>query len=131
MKKSQRVSKRLIVITAHPILSAFGTQSDHWEYGYGKRFFDEKLNDQITFGYHAVSIDEKRKKFPVSLWDENNISQGQTIKQVWFAGVHSDVGGFYKERGLSDVALIWILENAQAAGMRLHHNWKSKLNPDP
>ncbi len=38
---------------------------------WGKKFFDTKLNNDVTYGYHAVAIDEKRKKFPVSLWDEN------------------------------------------------------------
>ena len=97
---------------------------------YGKRFFDQKLNDQVTFGYHAISIDEKRKKFPVSLWDENDISSGQTIKQVWFAGVHSDVGGSYKECCLSDIALMWLLENAQSTGMILRESWKKDLTTD-
>ena len=36
------------------------------------------------------------------------------IEQIWFAGVHSDVGGWYDERGLSTVALHWMLEKASA-----------------
>ena len=100
---------------------------------YGKRFFDAKLHGQIAFGYHAVSIDERRKKFPVNLWDETKKRPTQTIEQVWFAGVHSDVGGWYPERGLSDSALKWMLLKADAAGIRLRDGWDSKerINPDP
>jgi hypothetical protein len=78
-----------------------------------------------------VSLDEQRKKFPVSLWDEAHLPEGQTIDQTWFAGVHSDVGGWYTERGLSDIALIWMLEKAEAVGLRLKPDWKSSLHPDP
>ncbi|MHC4179954.1 MAG: DUF2235 domain-containing protein [Planctomycetota bacterium] len=98
---------------------------------YGRRFFDATLHEDIKFGYHAVSIDERRKKFPVSLWDETKKTPAQTITQVWFAGVHSDVGGWYDERGLSDTALEWMLENAEQAGLRLKPGWKTKTNPDP
>ena len=100
---------------------------------YGKRLFDDKLRGQIMFGYHAVSIDEKRKKFPVNLWDDTKKQRKQTIEQVWFAGVHSDVGGWYPKRGLSDSALKWMLLKADAAGIRLRDGWdsKEKINPDP
>ena len=93
--------------------------------------FDTKLNNDVTYGYHAVAIDEKRKKFPVSLWDENRKTDHQTIEQVWFSGVHSDVGGSYAEMGLSDIALKWMLEKAKDQGLHLRRNWATNLNPDP
>ena len=85
----------------------------------GKKFFNAELNPDVTYGYHAVAIDEHRRKFPVSLWDESVRADHQTIEQVWFPGSHSDVGGGYAERGLSDVALEWMLAKAAAAGLRL------------
>lgn len=84
-----------------------------------KKFHNSRLNPEVKFGYHAVSIDEKRKDFPPSLWDESHIAQGQTIEQVWFAGVHSDVGGYYDERGLSNIALRWMMDKAMASGMHV------------
>lgn len=95
-----------------------------------RRFFDATLHE-TTYGYHAVSIDERRKKFPVSLWDENKKKPGQTIEQVWFAGVHSDVGGSYPERGLSDTALHWMLLKAKGAGIRLRPGWEENVRPSP
>jgi uncharacterized protein (DUF2235 family) len=85
----------------------------------GKKFHDAKLNEEVTFGYHALSIDEKRKDFPPNLWDRSRV-QGQTIEQVWFAGVHSDVGGWYRERGLSNIALQWMAKKAAACGLKLN-----------
>lgn len=96
-----------------------------------KSFKDNVLNPDVSNGYHAVAIDEKRKKFPVSLWDESAKATRQTIEQVWFAGVHSDVGGWYDEKGLSDIALIWMLEKAEKKGLRLREGWKDNLKPDP
>ena len=97
----------------------------------GRTFFDATLNRDVEYGYHAVSIDEPRKKFPVSLWDETTKADQQTIEQVWFAGVHSDVGGSYPECGLSDIALEWMLEKAAARGLRLKADWPAALDPDP
>lgn len=97
---------------------------------FGKRFTNNKLNGDVKFAYHAVAIDEQRKKFAVSLWDETNVPKGQTLEQVWFPGVHSDVGGWYSDRGLSDIALTWMLENAERAGLRLRDGWRDHVNPN-
>ena len=101
-------------------------------YFFGKRFFDDKLHPDVRYAYHAVSIDEKRRKFPISLWDETKVDrERQTVKQVWFAGVHSDVGGSYLEKGLSNVALRWMLRQAENAGMLLKGGWDESLEPGP
>jgi uncharacterized protein (DUF2235 family) len=69
---------------------------------------------------HAVSIDERRAFFRQNLIHEP-ASPAQDLKQVWFAGVHSDVGGSYaeSESGLSKIALRWMLCEAQSAGLML------------
>lgn len=100
-------------------------------YFLGKKFPDTVLNTDISYGYHAVAIDEKRKKFQVCLWDESKKKPHQTIEQVWFPGVHADIGGWYDERGLSDITLIWLLEKAKQCGLLLKPNWKDELKPDP
>ncbi len=81
-----------------------------------RKFPSARLNEDVKFGYHAVSIDEKRSKFRPNLWDENR-ANGQRIEQVWFAGVHSDVGGYYEKDGLSDIALKWMLGKARDCGL--------------
>lgn len=55
------------------------------------------------------------------------------MEQVWFAGVHSDVGGGYAERGLTDIALGWMPERARAAGLALDPTVVEAhpLRPDP
>ena len=50
---------------------------------------------------------------------------------VWFPGVHCDVGGYYKERGLSDGALQWMIHKAESAGVQFKENWQQNVHPDP
>jgi uncharacterized protein (DUF2235 family) len=75
-------------------------------------------NPSIKTGRHAVSLDERRCFFDVTLWDKPD--PHQDIKQVWFTGVHSDVGGSYPEAqsGLSQLALEWRLVEAMEAERR-------------
>lgn len=77
------------------------------------------MNPDISIVRHAVSIDERRCMFRQNLW--SNPSPGQDVQQVWFAGVHSDVGGGYpeSESGLAKIALKWMFDEATAAGLRV------------
>lgn len=93
------------------------------------KYYDPTINSDKVNAYQAISIDEKRKKFPVVLWDKTP-AEGQIIEQVWFAGVHSDVGGWYKERGLSDIAFAWMMDKAFACGLKLKGCWITDLKQD-
>ena len=98
---------------------------------WGKKFFDTVLNEDVSYGYQAVSVDERRRHFPVSLWDESRKSERQIIEQVWFPGFHSDVGGSHPDPRVSDITLKWMLENARDKGLRLRDGWADSLDPDP
>ena len=79
-------------------------------------------NPSIAIGRHAVAIDERRAFFRTNLWrgKEGAPPAGpKDMKQVWFAGVHCDVGGGYAENvsGPASVALYWMVGEAQAAGL--------------
>jgi len=84
----------------------------------GKKWHDGRLNPDVSYGYHALAIDEQRKDFIPALWFENSadLAVGQVVEQVWFAGVHSNVGGWYDERGLSNISLHWMLNHAKTRG---------------
>ncbi len=96
----------------------------------GKRFHDASLNPEVANGYHALAIDEVRRDFAPCLWDGRAID-GQTIEQVWFAGVHADIGGWYDERGLSNVTLHWMLEKASSLGLRVQRDKLAEHPPNP
>ena len=99
----------------------------------GKRWHDRRLNPEVKFGYHALAIDERRSDFEPCPWEEDGdaAAEGQTIEQMWFAGVHSDVGGWYEERGLANVALHWMLAKAAARGLRVDRAGLAERRPDP
>ncbi len=96
-----------------------------------KQFSDNRLNGDVTYGYQALSIDERRYHFRVSQWDEDNIPEGQTIEQVWFSGSHADVGGQEADRRISDITLEWMLRHAKGRGLILSEDWQASLRPDP
>ena len=75
-----------------------------------------RKNPGVNHVRHAVAIDERRAFFRQNLWEP---SERQNVKQVWFAGVHSDIGGGYKqtESGLALLALEWMLLEARDKGL--------------
>jgi uncharacterized protein (DUF2235 family) len=85
------------------------------------RFHDVQLSGQVRRARHALAIDETRLKFAPTLWEAPENSADATedarVKQVWFEGAHSDVGGGYRETGLSDTALLWMAREAHEAGL--------------
>jgi uncharacterized protein (DUF2235 family) len=73
-------------------------------------FHDTDLGAHVENAFHALALDETRDDFKPTLWVQDPAIQakGQLLKQVWFAGVHSNVGGGYEEHGLSDIAQAWM-----------------------
>jgi uncharacterized protein (DUF2235 family) len=79
-------------------------------------------NEHIRIGRHALALDERRAFFIRNLWqhDPTLAPPGPLdIKEVWFAGVHCDIGGGYPdaENGLSKITLEWMVREAQAADL--------------
>jgi uncharacterized protein (DUF2235 family) len=95
------------------------------------RFYDTNLSRFVRSARHAVSIDERRKTFAPTLWDniddlnDNNADAGalpydaRPYQQQWFPGTHGGVGGGSSDGGLSLAAMLWIAEGAVRAGLSL------------
>ena len=77
-----------------------------------RTFHDLDLDPRIPTARHAVALDELRGPFFPSLWNADS-APDQSIRQVWFAGSHMDVGGGHVERGLADVTLAWMLDEVR------------------
>lgn len=100
---------------------------------YPYKFPNRRLGPRVLRARHALAIDDARHTFHPLVWDERpgpdagladsvpNPEPGETptdrIQQVWFPGVHSNVGGGYPKQGLSLVALVWMLDEARACGL--------------
>lgn len=91
-------------------------------------FHDLEPSKIVRHARHAVSIDENRVDFTPTLWDHK---PGVDVQQVWFSGVHSDVGGGYKESGLSHCAGRWMLQHATQCGLQFESHFEKSLKPDP
>lgn len=88
-----------------------------------------RTNSSVKTFRQAMAIDERRRMFRLNAWKEgqpyrpapfNPASEiPQDVLQVWFAGVHADIGGGYpeSESGLSKYPLLWMIEEAHAKGL--------------
>jgi hypothetical protein len=123
-------------------VSAFGAISDLRSLPYTAN------NSSILHIRHALAIDERRAIFQANRFRPKKSEQHGSIKEVWFAGVHSDVGGGYAEvdhkatadqpaiKGstLSKVSLEWMLREMKSLDLRInetveHHLMNSAAHP--
>ncbi|KAL6244512.1 hypothetical protein RBB50_008754 [Rhinocladiella similis] len=79
-------------------------------------FHNTELSSRVAYGYHALALDERRIPFTPTLWQWPNgykvSSDGkglQEMKQVWFSGTHSGVGGGDYDPACADISLAWML----------------------
>ncbi|HLZ04505.1 MAG TPA: DUF2235 domain-containing protein [Bradyrhizobium sp.] len=84
-------------------------------------------NPSVQIVRHAVALDERRAYFVQNLWG----TIPADVEQIWFPGVHCDVGGGYPEdkSGLSVIALKWMTEKAEAAGLIIDQDMKAIVIP--
>ena len=83
------------------------------------RFHDLRLSEGVEHARHALAVDDERLVFHPTLW-ERELQSYQTMKQVWFCGMHSDVGGGYPEKQLSDIPLGWMIQEAKNHGLLIY-----------
>jgi Uncharacterized alpha/beta hydrolase domain (DUF2235) len=86
-------------------------------------FHDATLGPQVAYARHAVAMDEMRASFTPTLWvdvqgrplhDVAPAGSAARVRQVFFPGAHSDVGGGYHDCGLAEGALKWMIDEAAA-----------------
>ena len=112
------------------------------------QFYDKHLDNAVWYARHAMSIDENRADFARVEWGSTrNTGPARPdnypdwLDQIWFAGVHSDIGGSYDENEsrLSDIALEWMFHAAEnlpdgttpnGNGIKVDKRFLH-LNPDP
>src|SRR3954451_17450332 len=97
------------------------------------------VNPSVQTFRQAISIDERRCMFRLKKWDDPQTfkhnrfndarAEPQDILQVWFAGVHADIGGGYpeKESGLSKYPLLWMIDEAVNCGLQVNQATVNQL----
>jgi uncharacterized protein (DUF2235 family) len=107
-------------------------------------FADRDPSKMLLTIRHALSLDDERPTFWPVLWNEVvkdhpddrevRVLSSDTIRQVWFAGVHANVGGGYPDDGLAHTALKWMMDEAHTVGLRYDEiagkEIAARVNPD-
>lgn len=131
--EGERLARDIHFIGVWDTVGALGVPSKHLRFIGARRhaFHDVSLGEHIARAYQALAIDERRRPFKPSLWSAENVRGGQTVEQVWFPGVHSNVGGGYVDAGLSDRAFLWMCANAKNAGLGFRADYmRRRLDPN-
>ena len=86
-------------------------------------FYDTKIGSNVSVARHAMAIDEHRSDFVPTVWKPK---VSVNMKQVWFAGAHSDIGGSYKPDNdgnvMSDNALGWMINQVSDFDLTVEHH---------
>lgn len=77
-------------------------------------FVNTKIARHVQHGFQALALDEHRGLFTPTLWelpdDTHNLKK---LKQCWFPGVHSNIGGSYPDAGISNITLAWMISQLE------------------
>lgn len=98
---------------------------------------DRKLRPEVLHARHALALDDERDTFHPLLWDEQDLKDAkgcqdtERLKQVWFAGMHADVGGGYPDDSLSFHPLNWMMQEANKACLRFIEDAQKRFAPPP
>ncbi|KAI1618230.1 hypothetical protein EDD37DRAFT_259442 [Exophiala viscosa] len=118
------------------IVGVFDTVGFHAEGSMGEKIelHNVELSPRVGHAYHALSLDERRIPYKPTLWQWPQAYKAgkdklQEIKQVWFSGVHSDVGGGHYDPACSDVSLAWMLAQCNK-GKKLAFTDEDPYDPD-
>jgi uncharacterized protein (DUF2235 family) len=88
-------------------------------------FHDTTLGDTVEHAVQALAVDEKRGPYVPTLWTQAANAAalaGQSVLQVWFPGVHSDVGGGYGDKGIGNITWDFMMRQAAARGLVIDPN---------
>ncbi|KAF5312190.1 hypothetical protein D9619_003570 [Psilocybe cf. subviscida] len=73
-------------------------------------FHDRLIGEHVEHAFQALALNEMRADFICNKFEQSEagLKKGQKVKQCWFAGCHTDIGGGYKSHDLADISLVWM-----------------------
>ena len=73
-------------------------------------FVDTKVERNIEYAFQALALDEHRRSYAPTIWEKPKGQEWpKLLKQTWFPGVHSDIGGSYPDTDLANLTLCWMV----------------------
>jgi uncharacterized protein (DUF2235 family) len=98
-------------------------------------FHDTRLGDTVEHAVQALAVDEKRGPFVPTLWtlaEKAALLPAQTVLQVWFPGVHSDIGGGYGDEAIGNITWDFMMRQAALRGLVIDPSQTTpRLSLDP
>lgn len=96
-------------------------------------FHNHALGPSVKHGFHALARNETRVAYAPVMWDCDASHEGRLV-QMWFRGTHGDLGGqlggYDVARPLSNIPLVWMLEQAERVGLDLPQGWRERFPQD-
>jgi uncharacterized protein (DUF2235 family) len=99
------------------VVGEFGLPGEHVNAGHNLHMPPNALNV-----FHAMALDETRLLFPLTRLSGSAPATGVVLQEVWFRGVHSDVGGGNANPTLNGIALNWLFQNAKRCGLPIRES---------
>jgi uncharacterized protein (DUF2235 family) len=131
-ERARKVHPEIEFVGLWDTVDAYGLPMDELTDGWDRWVWPLTLptrlpGQRIKKACHAIALDDERHTFHPLLWDESNEDGNHTskhldeerISQVWFAGMHSNVGGGYPDDGMSCESLHWIATEATRRHLKL------------
>jgi len=81
-----------------------------------------KMTSVVKKLVHALSLDEYRERYEAA---ELSVEPETQSEQVWFMGMHGDVGGGNFPPGAARIAAAWMLDKANESGLLLKTGWQT------
>jgi uncharacterized protein (DUF2235 family) len=143
---AQRAVSHVRFLGLWDTVAAYGFPVDELTRGVSRYLWPLELpnrqldTDRVRKACHALSIDDERTTFHPVLWDETDIpkppiqrcgirrTRSERVSQVWFAGVHANVGGGYPDDGLAYVTLQWMMDEANQSGLRFYPDLRTEYD---
>lgn len=76
-------------------------------------FYDTSLNNNIEHAFQALALDEHRAAFSPAVWEKPRGNE-TNLRQVWFSGVHTNIGGGYADQGQANITLAWMMSQVSS-----------------
>ena len=142
-KSENRQVPKVHFVGVWDTVAAYGAPLDEMTRGISRYIWPLELpthtlpRDRVTRACQALALDEERTTFHPELWNEGDVPSApvdpdkeryikdEQLSQVWFAGVHSNVGGGYPDDSLAYIPFVWMITEAQRCGLK----FKSDLAP--
>jgi uncharacterized protein (DUF2235 family) len=149
-KTDNRPVEKIRFIGVWDTVAAYGAPLDEMTRGISQYIWPLELphhtldRERVTRACQALALDEERTTFHPELWNERVEPPGQfdpdqprfikdeQLSQVWFAGVHSNVGGGYPDDALAYIPFVWMITEAQRCGLKFKSDAVAPpADPDP